>query len=474
MYFREADITRFLLDIYTNEIEMIGVPYLGENSLVGLKYIVSARSRELDLAFGTQVSGLALSNGMNIDAGTTVPREPMASRDTALACLAHLAVQNGLDPAVAAAQRGDPRDDNPLPVSALVGMAGDFQLHAGHSRVDWVGLEAIGFADPILVLLKNTNVVVLTGAKSDGAQLAVWDPLHHDSDLLFVPREQFEQAWSGDVVKVIPRPTSADPPISNGPRTPPEETREEGNEQVSRSARRPLPLARFSIIGAGILAVIGGGLFLYSLPIAEDFTSNAVSASKPSLTPANAAPSKPTSPVAGSNVAAAVPAASGEPMTGEANHFAAALPSEPASNSEISAQQPRLTTPIPAAPTLETLVESDATGATPPPATLPADDRLSPTEIALLLTRGDKSFSSGDVASARLYYGRAANAGDGQAALRLGETFDPFFLDRAHLRSARGDLAAAVSWYRRARDLGAAEADVLLNSLEAKQGDKDP
>ena len=98
----------------------------------------------------------------------------------------------------------------------------------------------------------------------------------------------------------------------------------------------------------------------------------------------------------------------------------------------------------------------------------PPDAALSAAEIAVLLTRGDKSFSSGDVASARLYYGRAANAGDGQATLRLGETFDPVFLEHAHLRSARGDLVEALSWYRRARDMGVAEAAVLLNSLEAK------
>ena len=100
---------------------------------------------------------------------------------------------------------------------------------------------------------------------------------------------------------------------------------------------------------------------------------------------------------------------------------------------------------------------------------MPAGDAaLSAADILLLLTRGDKSFSSGDLASARLYYGRAANAGDGQAALRLGETFDPVFLGQAHLRGARGDLTAALSWYRRARDMGVGEAEVLLNSLEAK------
>ncbi|HJZ16815.1 MAG TPA: hypothetical protein VJ251_15335, partial [Stellaceae bacterium] len=130
-----------------------------------------------------------------------------------------------------------------------------------------------------------------------------------------------------------------------------------------------------------------------------------------------------------------------------------------------------LAAPMPVAPTASSDVataEPATTGSTSAPAIPPADATLSAAEISVLLARGDKSLSSGDVASARLYYGRAANAGDGQAALRLGETFDPVFLEHAHLRSARGDLAAALSWYRRARDMGAAEAAVLLNSLEAK------
>jgi TPR repeat protein len=85
-----------------------------------------------------------------------------------------------------------------------------------------------------------------------------------------------------------------------------------------------------------------------------------------------------------------------------------------------------------------------------------------------LLARGDTLLSAGDVVSARLYYERAADAGGGLAAIRLGETFDPLFLDRVHLRSARSDPAAAMFWYRRARDLGAADGEVLLRALEAK------
>jgi TPR repeat protein len=89
-------------------------------------------------------------------------------------------------------------------------------------------------------------------------------------------------------------------------------------------------------------------------------------------------------------------------------------------------------------------------------------------EIAALLARGDALLHKGDLAAARLFYERAADAGDGQAAIRLGETFDPVFLDHAQLRGARGDMGKALAWYRRARDLGAAEAEVLLQGLEAR------
>jgi TPR repeat protein len=168
-------------------------------------------------------------------------------------------------------------------------------------------------------------------------------------------------------------------------------------------------------------------------------------------------------------MAAAPPTPPDEPALEGANRLAAAPP-EPEAAVEVRAPEPALAMPMPVPPPASGVAtsEPDPIASTAAPVTSLADAGLSAAEITVLLARGDKSFSSGDVASARLYYGRAAEAGDGQAALRLGETFDPVFLERAHLRSARGDLTAAWSWYRRARDLGAAEAEVLLNSLEAK------
>lgn len=96
----------------------------------------------------------------------------------------------------------------------------------------------------------------------------------------------------------------------------------------------------------------------------------------------------------------------------------------------------------------------------------PAGPHLSTTDIAGLVTRGDAFLTAGDITSARLFYERAADAGDGAAALRLGATFDPDFLGRVGVRGNPGDPAKAASWYRRARDLGDAAAAERLKNLE--------
>jgi hypothetical protein len=99
----------------------------------------------------------------------------------------------------------------------------------------------------------------------------------------------------------------------------------------------------------------------------------------------------------------------------------------------------------------------------------PPGTPFSAAEIAGLLEHGDTLLRTGDVASARLFYERAAAAGDGRAALRLGATFDPAFLDRAGLRNVQGSAAEARSWYGRALDLETAEAKRQPNRLESKQ-----
>jgi TPR repeat protein len=102
---------------------------------------------------------------------------------------------------------------------------------------------------------------------------------------------------------------------------------------------------------------------------------------------------------------------------------------------------------------------TQATEPTTSPDPAPAKLRLPPEEITALLARGDSFWAIKDISSARLLYERAADAGDGRAALKLGRTFDPAVLYFAHL-AGRGDQAIADFWYRRARELGEPEADV--------------
>jgi len=95
---------------------------------------------------------------------------------------------------------------------------------------------------------------------------------------------------------------------------------------------------------------------------------------------------------------------------------------------------------------------------------------LSAAEARELLQHGDSVLRTGDVASARLFYERASAAGDGWAALRLGATFDPTFLERLGLGKLQSDAVAARAWYSRALELGVIEAKRQLNGLEARQG----
>src|SRR6516165_12159872 len=116
----------------------------------------------------------------------------------------------------------------------------------------------------------------------------------------------------------------------------------------------------------------------------------------------------------------------------------------------------------PAALTAEPIPDSSAPA--PAPERAP---RLPAGQITELLARGDSFLQAGDVASARLFYERAADAGDWQAAIRMGATFDPAFLGRAGVRTV-GEPTKAQSWYRHALDLGAPETDRQVESPNTK------
>ncbi|MGH7038921.1 MAG: hypothetical protein ACREE1_12380 [Stellaceae bacterium] len=102
--------------------------------------------------------------------------------------------------------------------------------------------------------------------------------------------------------------------------------------------------------------------------------------------------------------------------------------------------------------------------ARPAPA-VPAQRALDPSVVRSLRQAGDVKILEGDVASARLFYERAADAGDARAALDLGNSFNPAFLGRIGVLGMRGDTVAAAHWYRRARALGSSDAGKALHAL---------
>ena len=134
------------------------------------------------------------------------------------------------------------------------------------------------------------------------------------------------------------------------------------------------------------------------------------------------------------------------------------------------ASLPRSDAPVPGTPAR---VATAVPGQRAPPSQsaalpdLPPIPSLSKAEIASLLVRGDAAFRRGDLATARLFYERAIEAGEGRGALGTGATYDPFFLRRFHLWTQHADPSAARAWYLRARDLGASEAEHRLARLNA-------
>ena len=82
-----------------------------------------------------------------------------------------------------------------------------------------------------------------------------------------------------------------------------------------------------------------------------------------------------------------------------------------------------------------------------------------------LIKHGQKMVEVGYLAGARAYFKRAVEAGSGEAAVLLGATYDPAFIEKMGAQGIKPDLKEARSWYERAKQLGVADADEKLAEL---------
>ena len=85
----------------------------------------------------------------------------------------------------------------------------------------------------------------------------------------------------------------------------------------------------------------------------------------------------------------------------------------------------------------------------------PQRAELSEARVEKLLARGERHLAQGDIAAARAFFRRAADAGLAVGATLLATTYDPVELQRLKVVGVVADPNEARKWYERARELGA-------------------
>lgn len=110
--------------------------------------------------------------------------------------------------------------------------------------------------------------------------------------------------------------------------------------------------------------------------------------------------------------------------------------------------------------------QTEAWIAVPPPANrLPASPRINDATAKEALARAERLLQKGDIVGARTVYQRAAEQGDGLAALALGATYDPNRLWSLGALGLVGNRERARQWYQRANELGNSEAKARISAL---------
>lgn len=155
------------------------------------------------------------------------------------------------------------------------------------------------------------------------------------------------------------------------------------------------------------------------------------------------------------------------------SYLASSVAIGPKLATETSAQQTTSPNPAPEAPAPQAASPEptpappapQAAGPQPtpvPPQQAKAEPFVSPDEksaterlAVLLVQRGDALLKQGDVAAARMLYGKAVDLGLGSAAVKLGDTYNGE-LTQQNLRG--GDPLKAGDWYHKAQSMGVTPA----------------
>ena len=95
-------------------------------------------------------------------------------------------------------------------------------------------------------------------------------------------------------------------------------------------------------------------------------------------------------------------------------------------------------------------------------------EALAAQEGERFVARGEDSLAAGNVAVAREFFLRAADAGVARGALLLASTYDPYELVGLHVVGVQPNTALAQRWYQRAEALGEKVASERIARLERR------
>jgi len=222
--------------------------------------------------------------------------------------------------------------------------------------------------------------------------------------------------------------------------------------ETSRLARiwRYRRLALTAVFSIGYLLIAGGAAYVLSRVSSDGQTSVAATVAPAPLRLTTSQPARsPEGPDSTLARTALAPSPVAAPSPAPSVAAPAARPEKSApSTPPVEAVQKYQAPTEPPKPAI-----AASAAAQPKPDAPAPETKLSEADRALFAQRGNELLAAGDIASARLFFERAANAGDAGSALGMAKTFDPRELAKAGVRGVKGDQAKADYWYQRAHSL---------------------
>ena len=204
-----------------------------------------------------------------------------------------------------------------------------------------------------------------------------------------------------------------------------------------RRASSSLKVALKTILLAGVLVASGGGAFLSAQRFLPNGDRLRILAGPEPVAAAVAPAAAPLEQISAKVEPAPAPAPAAAPV--QSPLPAIAVPAPPTA-APVAVPPPALAA-SPPAPAPEPLRQASAP-------TLPRD------EIEGYLAKGERMLKAGDIAAARLFFTRAAEAGEVRGALAMARSFDQETLRTLPVYGLQPNPQEAARWSAKAKDLG--------------------